>query len=113
MQRMGSKRRAKGTGTVYLKQGCYYGRWYTVDGGRANRKLGPARRPGNATGLTRPQAEKRLRELMAEVRVTTDADRTLSELGGALLAQLEAKGRSRSSPECRVAPTGPSCSDFR
>src|SRR5687767_3904346 len=97
MSSMGSKRRAKGAGTVYLKHGCYYGRWYTVDGGRANRKLGPARKPSTATGLTRAQAEKRLRELMSEVHVTTDADRTMPELGRALLAQLEAKGRSRSS----------------
>jgi hypothetical protein len=94
---MGSKRRANGAGMVYLKHGCYYGRWYTPGGGRTNRKLGPARKPGNATGLTRAQAERRLRELMAEVQVTTNADRTLADLGGALLAQLEAKGRSRSS----------------
>ena len=93
---MASKRRAKGAGMVYLKHGCYYGRWYTAAGGRANRKLGPARKPGTSQGLTRAQAEKRLREAMSAVAVTTDPDRTVATLGDALLAQLETRGRARS-----------------
>src|SRR5918995_991630 len=93
---MASKRRAKGAGMVYLKHGCYYGRWYTAGGGRANRKLGSARKPGTSQGLTRAQAEKRLREAMSAVAVTTDPDRTLATLGDALLAALETRGRARS-----------------
>jgi hypothetical protein len=97
MQCMTSVRRANGTGTVYIKHGSYYGRWYAADGGRHNRKLGAVRRPGRATGLTRVEAEKRLRELMsAAVVVATDGDRSIAMLGAALVASLEAKGRSRS-----------------
>jgi hypothetical protein len=56
-----------------------------------NRKLGPVRRPGTREGLTRTQAEKRLRELMETIQVTTDPDRTVAIAGEALLAQLEAR----------------------
>jgi hypothetical protein len=82
---MAARRRAKGAGMVYLKHGCYYGRWYTAAGGRANRKLGPARKPGTAVGLTQAQAEKRLRELMSAVELTTNPERTMAVLGQALL----------------------------
>src|SRR4051794_15379498 len=64
-------RRSNGAGTVFIKHGNYYGRWYTPAGGRANRKLGPVRRPGTASGLTRAQAEKRLREMMSARDLTT------------------------------------------
>ena len=65
--RMSRARRANGAGSVYIKHGSYYGRWLTDSGGHTNRKLGPVRLPGTSSGLTRRQAEKRLRELMAEV----------------------------------------------
>ena len=38
-------------------------------GRQVKRKLGPCREPGTRTGLTRSQAEARLRELMAETQV--------------------------------------------
>src|SRR5215207_5720541 len=69
--RMG-KKRAYGTGAVYIKYGNYYGRWRTPEGGRVNRKLGPVRRPGTRSGLTHSQAEKRMRELMAATTVVVD-----------------------------------------
>jgi hypothetical protein len=93
---MARSRRSNGAGTVFIKHGNYYGRWYTTAGGRTNRKLGPVRRPGTASGLTRAQAEKRLRELMSVVQVITDPDRTVATAGQALLDHLEAKGRARS-----------------
>jgi integrase len=94
---MTSSRRANGAGTVYIKHGSYYGRWYALDGGRSNRKLGPVRRPGSASGLTRAQAEKRLRDFMSTtVALAPDPERTIALLGAALLARLDAKGRSRS-----------------
>jgi integrase len=93
---MAREKRANGAGTVYIKHGSYYGRWLTAGGGRANRKLGPVRRPGSAEGITRAQAERRLQALMASTEVTTDARRTIESVGQLLLAQLEARGRSRS-----------------
>ena len=96
---MASNRRARGSGTVYIKWGNYYGRWYAATGGRTNRKLGPVRRPGTATGLTRAQAEKRLRAVMDERELRTDPELTVAMAGKALLAQLEARGCSRSHRE--------------
>jgi hypothetical protein len=93
---MSRTKRANGAGTVYLEHGNFYGRWVTLNGGRANRKLGPVRRPGTREGLTRTQAEKRLREMMDTIQVSADPDRTLAAAGEALLAQLEARGCARS-----------------
>jgi hypothetical protein len=89
-------RRSNGAGTVFIKHGSYYGRWYTAAGGRANRRLGPVRRPGAAAGLTRAQAEKRLREVMEVVQITTDPDITIAVAGQALLARLEARACAKS-----------------
>jgi hypothetical protein len=93
-------KRANGTGAVYVKHGNYYGRWLTP-AGRTNRRLGPVRRPGSSAGLTRTQAEKRLRELMAEdaVPVVPDPERTVGVVGRAFVEQLEARGRSKSHVE--------------
>lgn len=55
-------RRNYGTGQLYEKHGAYYGRWRTSDGQKLNRKLGAVRRPGESAGLTRTQAERRLRQ---------------------------------------------------
>ncbi len=44
----------------------WYGRW-TVDGVRMKRCLGPKRIPSTRDGLTRAQAERELRRMMAEV----------------------------------------------
>jgi integrase len=94
---MGARaRRGRGTGEVYVKHGSYYGRWTTPAGGRANRKLGPVRAPGSTAGLTKPQAERRMRELIDQVRTTSVPDRTLSHVAELYLDALVAKGRSRS-----------------
>ena len=94
---MGSRsRRAPGTGEVYIKHGSYYGRWRTPHGGRANRRLGPVRHPGSSDGLTKPQAERRLRQLMQEVQSTSTPDRTVADVARLHLDALAAKGRSRS-----------------
>jgi integrase len=47
-------------------------------------------------GLTRTQAERRLRDLMSEVQVTTDVAVTVAIAGRAWIDALEAKGRARS-----------------
>jgi hypothetical protein len=75
---MSTSKRANGAGMIFIKHGAYYGRWYTSTGARTARKLGPVRRPGTASGLTRAQAEKRLRSLMDTVQATVDPDRTVT-----------------------------------
>lgn len=91
--------RTYGTGVIYIKHGAYYGRWVTADGGRANRRLGAVRKAGTRDGLTRKQAEDRLRELIDEVRTVSNPDRTVADAGRALLEHLEALGRSKSHRE--------------
>lgn len=55
-------RRAYGTGRILIKHGSYYGSWRTPDGRRTTRKLGPVRK--GRQGLTKTDAETKLRELM-------------------------------------------------
>jgi integrase len=71
----------------------------TEDGGRANRRLGPMRKPGSSEGMTRTEAETRLRELIREVRNVSNPDRTVEDAGRALLERLEVLGRSKSHRE--------------
>jgi hypothetical protein len=89
---MARSKRANGSGSVYIKHGSFYGRWLTTEGGHANRRLGPVRRPGSRQGLTRAQAEKRLRELIETIHVTTDPERTEAD---AVLARRRALAVSR------------------
>jgi integrase len=91
--------RSYGSGSVYVKHGAYYGRWVTPDGGRANRRLGLMRKPGATQGLTRKEAEDRLRELIREVHAVSCAERTVADAAQALLERLEALGRSKSHRE--------------
>jgi integrase len=90
-------RRAYGTGSLYLKEGHWYGRWRTPLGRQA-RRIGPAGRGG----LTKKDAERRLREIMlVETSTSTRRgdDPTIEELGRALLGTLESHGRKRSHVE--------------
>jgi len=89
-------RRAYGSGHVYTKHGAYYGRWRGAGGGLVNRKLGPARKKGTNHGLTRAQAEAKLREMMADASVVAGVGASVSEVGLRLAAHLEAKERKRS-----------------
>jgi integrase len=78
-------RRSTGSGSILTRtaksgQVTYYGKWY-VDGRQVKRKLGPARSSHNADGLTKVQAEARLRELMADAEVTAPADTRLTIAG--------------------------------
>jgi hypothetical protein len=96
---MATAKRRYGTGSVYIKHGSYYGQWRTAAGGRANRKLGTARRVGSTDGITRAEAERRLRELMAKVVVASAPDRTFALAAALHLEALTAKGRPRSHVE--------------
>lgn len=91
-------KRTYGTGHVHQKHGAWYGSWHTADGRHPNRKIGPIK-TGRADGLTKTQAEARLREMMLEdvARAKPDVSApTVSEMGAALLARLERDGKKRS-----------------
>jgi hypothetical protein len=98
---MARQRRAYGTGSLYSDSGVSYGRWRTAAGGNANRRVGAVRTPGSTDGLTKKQAEARLREMMdgAAGRVTADRTRTIDQVGRLLIAKLAGKGRKKSHVE--------------
>jgi hypothetical protein len=98
---MARNRRAYGTGTLYIENDVYYGRWHTAAGGRANRRVGPVRKTGSTDGLTKKQAEARLRQLIDGTpgRVTTDATRTIEHVGRLHSAKLTGQGRKKSHVE--------------
>lgn len=92
-------RRSYGTGSLHVRADAngretYYGSWY-VGRRRVKRKIGPKRLDGTRDGLTRAQAERRLRELMGEVvpSVAADSRRSVAEVGALLVADLQRKGR--------------------
>ena len=89
---MGDKREY-GTGTLYVgKDGCWWARWRTSDGRRPHRKLGPARTSGRREGLTKKEAEAKLRELVLAdnggERSRNRAAPTVKEMGDALIARM-------------------------
>jgi integrase len=83
------KKRAYGSGSVFEKSGAFYGKW-RINGRQVMRKIGPRRRPGTRDGLTRAQAETRLRALMAQTVVPASPERlTFEEVGQRYLQNLE------------------------
>jgi integrase len=98
---MARRRRAYGSGSLYIENDVYYGRWYTAAGGYANRRVGPVRKTGSSEGLTKKQAEAKLREIMdgAGGRVTTDPSRTVEHVGRLHSAKLSGQGRKISHVE--------------
>ena len=92
-------RRSYGTGTLIEREDSagrltYYGKWRS-NGRQLKRRIGPKRAPGARDGLTRAQAEKKLRDLMAETPAARPtAERlTLAEVAPRYLRHLQAKGR--------------------
>jgi integrase len=74
----------------------WYGQW-RVGAKLVKRRLGPKRRPGERTGLTKAQAERELRRLIdAEVAVAAQSRLDVGEAGERYLAHLRAMGRKRS-----------------
>lgn len=91
-------RRPQGTGSIIEKNGVYYGQWR--DAGRlVKRRLGPIRNPHKPDGLTKGQAEARLRDLIREVAASAPVAhaRTLEAAADAWLEHLEANGTKASS----------------
>ena len=89
------QRRPRGTGAVFEKGNRWYGQWY-VRGRSVKRSLGPMRRPGSRDGLTRTQAEARLRELMLETNAApppVTERMTLAEVGDRRIKHLARTGR--------------------
>jgi len=92
-----SARRSYGTGSVSQRGGQWYGRWH-AQGRRLQRKIGPVRAPGGRDGLTKAQAEARLRRIIEDTAAAPMIHErvTVEQAGQRLLTQLEALGRKRS-----------------
>jgi integrase len=96
MRTQRNARRPRGTGSIIEKSGAYYGKWRIGDR-QIKRRLGPIRKPGTPEGLTRPQAERRLRNLMGEFVAPPVVERmTVEDAAGRHLSHLEAMGRKPS-----------------
>lgn len=90
-----SSKRPYGTGSVTPKGGSWQGVWW-VDGKRVKRSLGRIRQAGSKDGLSRKQAEARLRELMLEYKPPRSEEVVLfSEAGLLHINRLEALGRQK------------------
>jgi len=90
-------RRPHGTGSVRQRGDQWYGRWHQ-HGQRVERKIGPVREAGSRDGLTKTQAEARLRRLIEDTAAAPIVHEriTVEQAGQRLLTQLEALGRKRS-----------------
>jgi integrase len=91
------RRRDYGTGSLRLQGGSWIGSWYGFDGRRIQRKVGPARTPGTADGLTKAQAEAAFRRMRDAEQVTKPPERiTIEDAGAELSRTLEMRGRKKS-----------------
>lgn len=98
-----SAKRAYGSGSIYEHHGAWYGRWRPQPGApQLKRKLGPKRTRGGSDGLSRSEAEARLRELMAieATSVATGARHagayTVAQLGELYVEHARKLGRKES-----------------
>ncbi len=89
-------RRDYGTGSLRIVGRSWVGSWYGPDGRKVQRKVGIARTPGQRDGLTKAQAEKRLRELRASVSPPLNERATIADAGQELRRRLEVRGRKKS-----------------
>ena len=67
---MAGQRRGRGQGRLLIRpmtngEGVWYGKFW-VDGRQQQHRIGLQRKPGSKEGLTRPQAEAKLRSLMLD-----------------------------------------------
>lgn len=103
MQTQRNPRRAPGTGSILVRSDSagretFYGKWTTSTARQVKRRIGPKRTPGSGDGLTRRQAEAKLRQLMAEVTAAPAVGErlTVEEVGARYRKHLERLGRKRS-----------------
>ena len=86
---------------VYAKDSIWMGKWY-VRGKPVKRSLGPMRQPGSREGMTKTQAEAKLRELISETSTAPPPvaeGMTVEQVGSRLIIQLKAKNRKPSTVE--------------
>jgi integrase-like protein len=102
MSTSGSTRRSYGTGSLYTKtdsngRETWYGHW-RANGRQVKRRIGPKRREGSTDGLTKTQAETRLRRLIVETKTVRPAAERLSveEVAHRYLVHAERRGRKPS-----------------
>src|SRR5690348_14910546 len=89
MQTNRNARRAYGTGSIVTRGDNYYGKW-RVGNRQIMRKLGPVRKVGTSTGLTKAQAEARLRKLISETTYVAPEERLpFGEVAGRYIAHVE------------------------
>jgi len=96
-----AKKRAYGTGSVTVVGNSWQGRWRPVPGEpQVKRSLGPVKSKAQPNGLTKTQAEAKLRTLMQEYKPEDGGDIPNLEAAGNLhINRLEAMGRKRSTIE--------------
>ena len=80
-----TNRRSYGTGSLLITRhadgtGVYYGKFRDQAGQQVKRRIGPVRTPHEPDGLTKAQAEARLRDLIATVQAAAPVEhaRTLA-----------------------------------
>jgi len=86
---------------VYAKDSIWMGKWY-VRGKPVKRSLGPMRQPGSREGMTKTQAEAKLRDLISETSTAPPPvaeGLTVEQVGSRLITQLKAKNRKPSTVE--------------
>jgi integrase len=99
MQPKPTSRRAYGSGSLTIRNGAWYGRWYS-GGRRVKRKLGAVRAPGSRDGLTKTQAEARMRELQGQAVPRAAGERlTVPEVAARYVAYARRRGRKPSTIE--------------
>src|SRR5208282_538957 len=83
-----------GDGMLRVRGEKWYGQWWS-SGTRVARVLGPVRKPGTREGLTRTQAQKRLREVRDATTPTAHVAeaKSIAEVGREYLVHLERAGR--------------------
>lgn len=96
------RRRSYGTGSLYERTDSnglvsWYGQWH-ANGRRVKRRIGVKRAEGSRSGLTRAQAEARLRELIAETPTSgpTGERLTVEEVARRYAVHASRRGRKPS-----------------
>ena len=85
----GRGKRSYGSGSLFEQNGSWYAKW-RIGGRQVKRRIGTMREPGSRDGLTRREAEARLRRLIEETTFVAPERRlTLGEAGERYLQHVE------------------------
>lgn len=93
-----ANRRSYGTGSLFTIRSVYYGKFRDAAGRQVKRRIGAVRTPHEPDGLTKAQAESRLRDLIASTEAAAPVEhaRTLTAAADAWIGHLEATGAKAS-----------------